>query len=118
LAYWLYYSAARLLPSTHLTILALLDPLVSAVIAIAFFDETLTLGAIVGGTLMLGAVAALRAPPDEEPPPPPPSCAVGSPPAGDVDDRCGGQHARRWQRRRSCALCNRGRRPWVAGSRR
>ncbi len=71
LAYWLYYSAARELPSTHLTIIALLDPLVSAVIAVAFFDETLTLGVIVGGVLMLGAVAALRAPPDQEPHPPP-----------------------------------------------
>ena len=71
LAYWLYYSAARELPSTHLTIIALLDPLVSAVIAVAFFDETLTLGVIVGGALMLGAVAALRAPPDQEPHPPP-----------------------------------------------
>ena len=71
LAYWLYYSAARELPGTHLTILALLDPLVTALIAIAFFGESLTVGAIVGGTLMLGAVVALRAPPDEEPHPPP-----------------------------------------------
>ncbi len=73
LAYWLYYSAARVLPSTHLTILALLDPLVSAVIAVLFFSESLTAGAIVGGALMLGAVAALRAPPDDEPHPPPAS---------------------------------------------
>lgn len=71
LAYWLYYSAARELPGTHLTILALLDPLVTALIAIAFFGESLTLGAVVGGTLMLGAVVALRAPEDEEPHPPP-----------------------------------------------
>ena len=73
LAYWLYYSAARELPSTHITILALIDPLISALIAIAFFDESLTLGVVVGGILMLVAVAALRAPAEDEPPHPPPA---------------------------------------------
>jgi len=75
LSYALYYSAARSLPSTHLSILALLDPLVSAVIAIAFFDEALTPGAVVGGALMLCAVAALSHEDEEEPPPIP--AAVG-----------------------------------------
>lgn len=73
LAYGLYFSAARVLPSTHLTILTLLEPLVATVIAIALFGEALTLGAITGGVLMLGAVAALRSREDEEMPPPPPA---------------------------------------------
>lgn len=60
LAYALYFSAARSLPSTHITILALLEPVVAAAIAVAFFDEALTAGVILGGLLMLGAVAALR----------------------------------------------------------
>jgi DME family drug/metabolite transporter len=60
LAYWLYFSAARSLPSTHLTILMLLEPLVATLIATAAFGEVLTIGAVVGGVLMLGAVAALR----------------------------------------------------------
>ena len=38
----------------------LLEPLVATLIATAAFGETLTIGAIVGGVLMLGAVAALR----------------------------------------------------------
>ena len=50
-------------------ILALIDPLISALIAIAFFDESLTLGVVAGGVLMLVAVAALRE--DESPHPPP-----------------------------------------------
>jgi DME family drug/metabolite transporter len=66
LAYWLYFSAARVLPGTHLTIFMLLEPLVATLIAIAFFGEALTPGVLVGGALMLGAVAALRG---REPPP-------------------------------------------------
>jgi len=62
LAYGLYFSAARSLPSTHLTILMLLGPLVATLIAAAAFGETLTVGAILGGVLMLGAVAGLRPP--------------------------------------------------------
>jgi DME family drug/metabolite transporter len=71
LAYVLYFSAARTLPPTHITLLALLEPLVAALIAVAFFDEALTVGVIVGGVLMLGAVAVLRETPDAEPHPPP-----------------------------------------------
>jgi DME family drug/metabolite transporter len=70
LAYGLYFSAARSLPSTHLTILTLLEPLVATLIATAAFGETLTIGAIAGGVLMLGAVAALR-PPQTTPAPAP-----------------------------------------------
>ncbi len=67
-SYMLYFSAARSLPSTHITIMVLLEPLVAAVIAVVFFDEALTLGVVAGGLLMLGAVASLREP---EPHPPP-----------------------------------------------
>ena len=73
LAYGLYFSAARVLPSTHLTILTLLEPLVATVIAIALFDEALTPGVLAGGVLMLGAVAALRRRADAEGPAPPPA---------------------------------------------
>jgi len=73
LAYGLYFSAARALPGTHLTILTLLEPLVATVIAIALFGEVLTLGVLAGGVLMLGAVAALRGREDEDTPPPPPA---------------------------------------------
>lgn len=59
-AYAFYYSAARTLPSTHITILILLEPLVAATLAVALFDEALTAGTIAGGVLMLAAVAALR----------------------------------------------------------
>ena len=70
-SYLLYFNAARVLPSTHITILVLLEPLVAALIAVAFFGEALTLGVVAGGLLMLGAVVALRAPEDAEPHPPP-----------------------------------------------
>ncbi|MDA0178697.1 DMT family transporter [Solirubrobacter phytolaccae] len=59
-AYALYYRSARTLPSTHITILILLEPLVAALLAVVFFDEHLTVGTIVGGVLMLTAVAGLR----------------------------------------------------------
>ena len=71
-AYGLYFSAARVLRSTHLTILTLLEPLLATLIAIAFFGEALTLGVLAGAVLMLGAVAALRGRADDEVPPPPP----------------------------------------------
>ena len=70
-SYLLYFSAARVLPSTHISILVLLEPLVAALIAVALFGEALTAGVLVGGLLMLGAVLALRAPPAGEPHPPP-----------------------------------------------
>jgi DME family drug/metabolite transporter len=60
LAYGLYFSSARILPSTHLTILTLLEPLVATLIAVVAFGERLTIGAAAGGVLMLAAVAALR----------------------------------------------------------
>ena len=52
-AYGLYFSAARVLRSTHLTILTLLEPLLATLIAIAFFGEALTLGVLAGAVLML-----------------------------------------------------------------
>ncbi len=66
LAYALYYAAARTLPSTHVVVLALLEPVTAPVLAALLLGETLTAGAIAGGGLMLGAVVALR---DAEPEP-------------------------------------------------
>lgn len=61
-AYGLYFTAARLVPATHLTIITLLEPLTAAVIAVALFGEHLTPTAVVGGLLLLTAVAGLRPP--------------------------------------------------------
>lgn len=71
LAYWLYFSAARSLPSTHMTILALLEPVAATAIAALAFGEQITLGAALGGLLLLGAVAGLRGPGEPAPPPAP-----------------------------------------------
>lgn len=59
-AYGLYFSAARLVPATHITIITLLEPLTAAVIAVALFGEHLTVTAAVGGVLLLVAVTSLR----------------------------------------------------------
>jgi drug/metabolite transporter, DME family len=60
LAYALYFAAARALPSTHVVIITLLEPVIATVIAAVAFDEALTVATIIGGVLLLGAVAALR----------------------------------------------------------
>jgi DME family drug/metabolite transporter len=59
-AYALYYAAARTLPSTHVVVICLLEPVAAALIAAVAFDEPLTVLTVIGGALMLGAVAALR----------------------------------------------------------
>jgi DME family drug/metabolite transporter len=59
-AYALYYAAARTLPSTHVVVICLLEPVAATVIAAIAFDEPLTVLTVIGGALMLGAVAALR----------------------------------------------------------
>lgn len=66
LAYGLYFAATKVLPSTHVVILTLLEPLTAAALAVALLGQSLTVGAVVGGALLLGAVVALRgaAPPD------------------------------------------------------
>ena len=64
LSYALFFAAARELPSTHVVILTLLEPVAATLIAAVAFGEALTAGALAGGALLLGAVAALR--PEEE----------------------------------------------------
>ena len=60
LAYALYFTAARSLPSTHVVIITLLEPVAATAIAAVAFDEALTVATVVGGLLLLSAVAALR----------------------------------------------------------
>jgi DME family drug/metabolite transporter len=66
LAYGLYFAATKILPSTHVVILTLLEPLTAAALAVALLGQSLTAGAVAGGALLLGAVVALRGavPPD------------------------------------------------------
>ena len=59
-AYALYFTAARDLPSTHVVIITLLEPVAATIIAAITFDEALTVATVVGGVLLLSAVAALR----------------------------------------------------------
>jgi len=74
LAYWLFYAGLR---STHTEVagvLTLLEPLTAAVVAALVLHERLSPAALVGGGLLLVAVAGLyvRAPAPEitEVPPP------------------------------------------------
>jgi DME family drug/metabolite transporter len=60
LAYALYFAAARELPSTHVVIIALLEPVAATAIAAVAFGESLTVATVAGGALLLSAVAALR----------------------------------------------------------
>jgi DME family drug/metabolite transporter len=74
LAYWLFYRGLRSTVSEVAGVLTLLEPLTAAVVAAIVVHEQLTKLAIVGGGLMLVAVAALylrRPTPDvgEVPPP-------------------------------------------------
>jgi DME family drug/metabolite transporter len=74
LAYWLFYRGLRSTASEVAGVLTLLEPLTAAVVAAIVVHEELTGTAIVGGCLMLVAVAALyarRPAPDvgEVPPP-------------------------------------------------
>jgi DME family drug/metabolite transporter len=59
-AYALFFTAARELPSTHVVIITLLEPVAATVIAALAFDEALTVATVAGGALLLSAVAALR----------------------------------------------------------
>jgi hypothetical protein len=98
----LYFSAARSLPSTHITILTLLEPLTATVMAAAVFGEALTVGAIVG-PLMLGAVVGPRAREDPKAPPPAPAKnepVVASHGTGRIDEQDNHLTWRRGDRRR------------------
>ena len=61
LAFALFYAGLRTTTTSTAAILCLLEPLAAAVLAAALLDETLPLSTIVGGVLMVGAVAALYA---------------------------------------------------------
>jgi DME family drug/metabolite transporter len=58
-AYWLFYRGLRSTASEVAGVLTLLEPLTAAVVAAIVVHEKLTPAAIVGGALMLVAVAAL-----------------------------------------------------------
>ncbi len=59
LAYWLFLLALRTVPATVSSILTLLEPLVGALLAAAFFHETLTPLGWAGAALLLGALVIL-----------------------------------------------------------
>jgi drug/metabolite transporter, DME family len=60
-AYWLFYRGLRTTPSEVAGVLTLLEPLTAAVLAAIVVHEALSALAVVGGLLMLVAVAALYA---------------------------------------------------------
>jgi drug/metabolite transporter (DMT)-like permease len=74
LAYGLYFAAAKVLAPTHVVILTLLEPLTAAAPAVLLLDQTLTVSAVAGGILLLGAVVALRG----AAPPPAPGLEAGT----------------------------------------
>jgi DME family drug/metabolite transporter len=59
LAYGLYFAALNTISATSATMLALLEPVTATVLAAALFGEHLTLLALAGGALVLGAVLLL-----------------------------------------------------------
>lgn len=59
LAYWLFLLALRTVPATVSSILTLLEPLVSAVLAAVIFHETLAPLGWIGAVLLLGALVVL-----------------------------------------------------------
>jgi DME family drug/metabolite transporter len=59
LAYGLFFTGVRTLPGAVASIVTLLEPLTGTVLATAFLGERLAPGAVVGGLLMLAAVAGL-----------------------------------------------------------
>jgi DME family drug/metabolite transporter len=59
LGYGLYLRAMRTTPATLAAIVALLEPLISSVFAIAFLGERLSPGGFVGGVMLLGSVVFL-----------------------------------------------------------
>ena len=58
-AYALFFTGLRSVPGPVASIVTLLEPLTATALATAFLGERLALGALVGGLLVLGAVAAL-----------------------------------------------------------
>ncbi|MEO3775184.1 DMT family transporter [Micromonospora sp. B9E7] len=65
-AYALFYAGLRTTPGSVAAVLTLLEPLTAAVLAVALLHEPLPLPVIVGGVLLLTAVAATYLTPDRE----------------------------------------------------
>lgn len=61
LAYALYFWGLRSTPATFAAIIALLEPLISSVLAVAFLGERLSPTAVTGGALLLGSIIFLYA---------------------------------------------------------
>lgn len=70
IAYALLYAGLRHTSSGHAVLATLLEPVAAALVAMALLDERIAPLGVVGGLLILAAVASLaRARPDEVPPP-------------------------------------------------
>jgi DME family drug/metabolite transporter len=59
LAFWLFYLGLHTTPTSTAAVLTLLEPLAAATLAVAVLGDPLPLTTVLGGLLMLGAVAAL-----------------------------------------------------------
>ena len=59
LAYALFYAGLRTTPSSVASVLTLIEPLTATVLAVILLSEPLPLLTIVGGVLLLGAIAVL-----------------------------------------------------------
>ncbi|MBO3742373.1 DMT family transporter [Actinoplanes flavus] len=59
LAYALFYTGLRRIPGSVAVVVTLLEPLTAALLAVVLIDEPLGAATIVGGLLLLGAVATL-----------------------------------------------------------
>ena len=52
--YCMYFSSLKELPGQKAAILSYIDPLVAVVISVTVLGETMTLGQLIGGALILG----------------------------------------------------------------
>ncbi|MET8281956.1 DMT family transporter [Micromonospora sp. NPDC005174] len=59
LAYSLFFTGLATVRATTASVIALIEPVTAAVIAVLWFDERLTVAATVGSVVLLGAVVAL-----------------------------------------------------------
>jgi DME family drug/metabolite transporter len=93
-AYALLYSGLRTTSGSAATLATLLEPLSASLLAFLLLDERLSWAGLVGGALILVAVAALRPGEDQlsDPPPdaPPPDLPVRVPGTGRADERTNG----------------------------
>ncbi|GIH26284.1 membrane protein [Acrocarpospora phusangensis] len=60
LAYGLFFAGLRVVPAATASVVALVEALVAAAVAVAFLGERLTVPAVAGGVLLLGAVVLIR----------------------------------------------------------